>query len=735
MTSSNCIQVAVPAPLFKLFDYLVVDPDLRDRCVAGCRVLVPFGNRKLVGIVINRQSSSTTDASKLKAIDTLIDDAPIVGDTLLQLLQWASMYYCHPIGECLHTALPSVARKKESLPDYPVIKWHRTSAPFSGRKNAHKQIRALELIEASPEGVWQDVLTTMGITPAFLEKLEQHGYLKKESRNLTETTPEISKGKPQHRLNTDQQAALERLAPAGRDNPFKVALLEGVTGSGKTEVYIAQVQSVLAHKQQALILVPEINLTPQTLKRFQSQLSTSVIAMHSGLSEKSRYLNWSLARKGIAKVIIGTRSAVFTPCQNLGLIIVDEEHDASYKQMDGFRYSARDLAVKRAQIEDCPIVLGSATPSLETLYNAKEEKYQWIKLPQRAGQGRYPEVSLIDIRSRPLTHGCSPPLLKAIDEHLSSGNQVIVFQNRRGYSPVLTCYDCGWISECQHCDARMTVHLVPPHLHCHHCDDKSDLPRLCPNCHSAQLHPLGSGTERLEHGLQQRFPEHRVLRVDRDAIRSPKDMEQLIEHVDRGEPCLLIGTQMLAKGHDFHHVTLVAIIDADAIFFSADFRAMERGAQQLIQVAGRTGRGEKPGKVLIQTRHPEHSIFQHVIRGDYPALANSLLEERSACELPPKSRLISIRAEAKQQALNHQALEQIKHLLYEHIQLDESIQIAGPLEAAIPRKSGAFHSFLHLFFSDISLRNKVLAFLPTALSLTKNHRVRLAVDVDPTEVQ
>jgi len=726
------LQVAIPVPLFRLFDYLPGSDDNPDSLLPGSRVEVPFGPRNVVGIVISSTELKADTPHTLKHISRRLDTRPLLPSALLELIVWASRYYCFPLGESLQTALPSVIKKNAPLPNYYATKWKRTPKAFAGRRNAHRQQEILTTIAKAPNGIWQDALTTMGIPAAQLRKLEKLGYLEEESVDPLSAKEEVRVTDDHYDLNAEQQHALETLRQAD-SGQFTAFLLEGITGSGKTDVYIARVKRALNDGQQALVLVPEINLTPQTLKRFQSLLGTPVVALHSGLTDKNRYINWSLAKQGIAQVVIGTRSAIFTPFKNLGVIVVDEEHDASYKQMEGFRYSARDLAVKRAQLENCHVILGSATPSLESMQNAIEDKYTWIKLTHRAGEGEFPAVDLIDIRSRPLTHGCSDPLIKAIHEHLNAGNQVLVFQNRRGFSPVLSCLDCGWLSECKHCDARMTVHSRPSVLHCHHCDDKRAIPNVCPNCQSAQLQPLGAGTERLEHGLNLAFPGARIIRVDRDSMRQRDAMEDLVSEVEKGEPCLLIGTQMLAKGHDFHHVTLVAIIDADAIFFSADFRAIERGAQQLLQVAGRTGRGSKRGQVLIQTRQPEHPLFAHIIANNYSAIARSQLDERALCELPPKSRMITIRAEAPSRQINEQALGEIREGLYQRLPLSEAVQIAGPLEAAIHRKSGRFHNYLHLFFSCMKERNLVISTLPGIISGLSSRKARIAVDVDPLE--
>lgn len=731
------ISVAVPVPLFRCFDYLSNSENSNTSITPGMRVLVPFGPRKLVGIVTQLSETSASPTSKLKTITTILDQSPSFDPKLMALLNWASIYYCHPIGDCFSTALPGALRTYKSGHNTPatieLIKWFRNNTPFSGRKNASKQIEILNYLEANPQGVWLETLKAMNFTHSQLKNLEQAGYLYQErfnpldasiDQNKTPTaTPKI--------LNDEQQSAIKAISSC--DTGINATLLQGVTGSGKTEVYIECAKHQLALGKQTLILIPEINLSPQTLQRFQSHLDTPIGVIHSGMSHKEKYTSWHLAKEGIARVIIGTRSAIFTPFKELGMIIVDEEHDSSYKQMDNFKYSARDLAVKRGQLENSQVVLGSATPSLESLYNCKTQRYQHILMKQRAGHGKPPEMFLIDIRSRPLENGCSRPLKQRIKEELQQGNQVIIFQNRRGFSPTLMCNSCGWLAQCPHCDARLTVHSHPPHLHCHHCNYKQAIPHHCEECQYQSLVPLGAGTERLEYGLKEQFPEAKIIRVDRDSIKNQKAMEQLVEEVNLGDPCLLIGTQMLAKGHDFHNVTLVAIIDADASFFSADYRAIERSAQQLIQVAGRTGRGSKSGTVLIQTRQPEHPLFEPILRSDYSHIAALELEERQYCDLPPYSKMLSIRSEALNLEDSMAALEHLREQAITSLGDDEQIQVSGPIEANIARKSGIYRCFLHLFISDARKRSVVVNSLRYYLDKRKGGKAKLFVDADPLD--
>mgnify|MGYP000096519683 FL=1 len=728
---SPVIRIAVPIPIYGYFDYLPAENTCIGDYSPGMRVLVKFGHRELVGIVISKQTNTATPADKLKSITHLFDEITALPLSILNLLQWCATYYCHPLGDCIHTALPTALRQKKRLAEIEVIKWNRTTKTYEGRNNATKQKAILQTIGDQEKGIWQDSLKTLGYTTTQLKALEKAGYLTSQTFDPLSATAEQYATPSTITLNDAQQQIVQDASK--HLGHFHASLLQGVTGSGKTEIYIDIVRAVLVKGQQALILIPEINLTPQTLKRFQTQLATPIGYIHSGMSSREKLTTWSLARQGSAKVIIGTRSSIFTPFKKLGIIIVDEEHDASYKQIDGFKYSARDLAVKRAQLEDCKVILGSATPSLESVYNAQQHKYEWLILNKRAGEGQIPDISLIDIRSRPLQNGCSQPLIDQIKLEIENNNQVIIFQNRRGFSPTLLCDACGWIAHCKHCDARLTIHSSPPHLLCHHCNFRQPITQTCESCNSTYLNPLGTGTERIEYGLAQHFPNTKLIRFDRDTIKKQSHMEQLIEEVNLGEACLLVGTQMLAKGHDFHNVTLVAVVDADASFFSADFRAVERSAQLLLQVAGRSGRGKKKGRVLIQTKLPEHPLFESVLKSDYKTLSENELEDRVACELPPFSKMLSIRADSKNQIDTLQALHSINSELFKSIPNNSNIEISGPVEANMARKSGIYRSYLHIFTTNLALRASILKQLPKLLSTKHKGNTKLTIDVDPID--
>jgi len=531
-------------------------------------------------------------------------------------------------------------------------------------------------------------------------------------------------------LNSYQQTALAAIQSSSTQ--FNVFLLDGVTGSGKTEVYLQIIADVLKRQQQILVLVPEIGLTPQTIQRFRERFAVAVIALHSGMTEKQRFEAWLAAKSGDAKIVIGTRSAIFTPFANLGLIIVDEEHDLSFKQQDSFRYHARDLAIMRAHSTNIPIVLGSATPSLETVHNARQNRYQHLRLPERAGGANLPQFHILDIRNKKLEHGLSQPLLTEMRQHLENGDQVMLFLNRRGFAPMLSCPACGWMMKCKRCDIRMTYHYKAARLCCHHCEAQKNLMTKCESCGATELHAIGQGTERLEATLATHFANYSIARIDRDSTRRKGAMEEVLNRIQNGEHQILIGTQMLAKGHHFPNVTLVAIVDADGGFFSADFRALERMGQLLLQVSGRAGRDEKAGKVLIQTRQPDHPLLYQLLHEDYQVFSTSILQERVQAELPPYAFFALFRAEALKLDYAMHFLDQVK----KNIELPhDSIQIMGPLAAPMPRRAGLYRVQLLLQAKQRSKLQHVLKHLmPRIEEIKLKQRVRWSLDVDPLEI-
>jgi primosomal protein N' (replication factor Y) len=532
-------------------------------------------------------------------------------------------------------------------------------------------------------------------------------------------------------LNAEQAAALARIhASAGR---FRTLLLEGVTGSGKTEVYLQAISEVVARGRQALVLVPEIGLTPQFVARFRARLGAQLALAHSGLADGERLNTWLAARAGDAAVVIGTRSAVFTPMPKLGLVVIDEEHDASYKQQEGFRYSARDLAIRRAQQADVPVLLGSATPSLESLHNALTGRYELLHLSRRAAAAEQPPMHLLDVRGQYLKEGLSNALIAHIRRHLAAGGQALLFLNRRGFAPTLLCHSCGWVADCKRCDAHMTLHRAQNRLRCHHCGAERAPETACPACRSQDLLAVGQGTERVEQALQELFPDVGLARIDRDTTRRKGALDRLLDEVHSGQARILIGTQMLAKGHDFPDVTLVGVLNADGGLFSADFRAPERMAQLITQVAGRAGRANRPGEVYIQTHQPQHPLLNQLIRSGYRGFAEAALAERREAAYPPYGHMAVLRAEAVQPAAAMKFLDEAAGLVRDV--LPENIELWGPVPAPMERRAGRTRAQLLLQCRARQPLHALLRDWVTQLNaLPSARRARWSLDVDPQDL-
>ena len=619
---TNILKIAVPVPMATLLDYLVPTDD-QTVLQPGLRVLVPFQQRKVVGIIFSIENGSDWPMDKLKRVIQCLDKEPILPTSMLQFLSWASQYYHHPIGEVVESALPTALRKAKPAVLPAAIFWRVTDIGSQvdcdtlGR--AKRQQMLLQRLQQHQQGLSQQIIQRQGFSLVVIKALAEKNYI---TAYQQESLPDIVNGDIEnaYELTEEQQHALTSMENAL--TAFCVFLLQGITGSGKTEVYLQLIKRVLAINKRALILVPEIGLTPQLVGRFQRRFAEPVLVLHSNLNENERLNNWLWMATGKANIIIGTRSAVFTPIPNLGVIIIDESHDLSFKQQDGFHYSARDLAIKRASNENIPIIMGSATPTLETLYNVEHKRYKALYLTKRAGKATDPIFHVIDIRNKKLNEGLSPPLLALIQQHLQAGQQVLLFLNRRGYAPVLICHECGWVADCRHCDAKMTLHLQPSSLYCHHCCASRKVDSKCPQCDSTELTPVGVGTERLEQALASLFPEYPIVRIDRDTTQRKGMLAKKLDEINRGEGKIIIGTQMLAKGHHFPNVTLVAILDVDSSFYCSDFRASERMAQLLVQVAGRSGRAEKAGCVAIQTRNPDNHLLTTLLQGGYGKFVN-----------------------------------------------------------------------------------------------------------------
>ncbi len=724
---SPILQVVLDTPLRHGFDYLPpTAAGIRAR--AGQRVLVPLGRRRAVGVIAGLTHESELPAAKLKRALEILDAEPLWDPVTFALLNWAAGYYHHPPGEVMFAAMPVALREGGGALRRELV-WRLsargTEMLAGGPRLGRRQQELIRLAGAA--GVAAASIAAAGLGAA-LKTLAARGWL--ESIERPEAAPDAGSGCQGPALTADQDKAC--VAIGGALDRFGAWLLHGVTGSGKTEVYLSLIERVLAAGRGALVLVPEIALTPQLVARFQQRLPVPVVALHSSMADGARFAAWRAASTGAAPVVIGTRSAVFTPMPAPGLVVVDEEHDSSYKQQDGFRYSARDLAIARAQRAGIPVVLGSATPSLESLANAAAGRYLKLKLPERTGRAGKPRVGVIDLRLHAARDGLSQPALAAIERHLGDGGQVLVFLNRRGYAPTLFCPGCAWLAPCQFCDARLVVHLRRARLSCHHCGAEQAMPYGCPRCGS-ELRPVGEGTERVEALLAQLFPAAPLVRIDRDVIRRRGDIEAALASVTGGRARILLGTQMLTKGHDFPEVTLVVVLAADQGLFGADFRASERLAQQIVQVAGRAGRADRPGEVLIQSCYPQHPLLQCLITEGYEGFAARALEERRAAGWPPYSHLALLRADGPARAEVHEFL---RHALATAPASPRAgLRLLGPAPAAMERRAGRYRAQLLLESqARASLHRCLSAWLPRIEALGPSRRLRWSVDVDPIEV-
>ncbi|WP_047690602.1 primosomal protein N' [Vibrio sp. ZOR0018] len=726
-------RVALPIPLDKQFDYQIPSHLFP---IVGGRVSVPFGRQTLVGIVTAIVSESEFSVDQLKPLKAVLDSQPVWPEKLYQLLLWCSQFYQYPLGDTLFNALPGALRKGKAADFSTLVEWQLTPSGrdqlIQGFGRAVKQAKVMTMLESG--AVPHQLFIDEEVGSSVLKTLQEKGWIESLEKRptLTAWPQNVEADVEKPKLNQEQAIAI---ASINSHHHFACYLLEGVTGSGKTEVYLNLIKPVLEKGRQALVLVPEIGLTPQTINRFRKRFNVPVAVVHSGLNETERLNAWLAARDNIAGIIIGTRSALLTPFADLGIIIVDEEHDASYKQQDSLRYHARDVAVMRANLEQIPIVLGSATPALETLHNALSGKYHHLSLTQRAGVAVPTKNKVLDVKGLFLESGLSAPLIAEMRKHLSAGNQVMLFLNRRGFSPALMCHECGWIAECKRCDAYYTFHQYSSDMRCHHCGSQRPVVHQCQGCGSTQLVTVGVGTEQLEAQLAQLFPEYKTVRIDRDSTRRKGSLESALSSIRQGEYQILIGTQMLAKGHHFPDVTLVALLDVDGSLYSSDFRAAERLAQLFTQVAGRAGRASKPGEVILQTHHPEHSLLQALLQKDYRHFAETALEERKIAMLPPYTYLTLFKAESNQASMVEEFLRQIRHTLEAHPLFDDSCLVLGPTPAPLAKRAGKYRWQLLLQTQHRSKMQKLLMSAKPAIGLLPlAKKIRWSLDIEPQDL-
>ena len=773
------IRVALPVPLYREFDYLPNSnntnsantlTDAANSVAAlppiGGRVQVSFGRQTLIGIVVDHIDSNQSDVplNKLKAIKQVIDTDPILDLQMLSLARWLASYYHYPLGDVLSVMLPTLIRQGKPL-DMLVTHWRilPNVSEDDFHSNAHKQKQQFAMLKLHGEhGASEDTLLLEGMERPFLKRLEENGLIERFLEEQSAPRP-VTLAKMPLTLNEQQQQAVDKIVATAKQAKYGGFLLNGVTGSGKTEVYLQAMQAILEAGKQVLVLVPEIGLTPQTRARFAARFAANILLLHSGLNVTQRLHGWEDCRQGRAQIIIGTRSSILHPFADLGLIVVDESHDQSYKQQDTLRYHAADVALYRGYQLGIPVVLGTATPSLEHLKLVQDGKLTELLLTQRAGNAKEATMQLVDARDTPTKYSDSPaaptqqasllPNLKgsqntgltddtivAIRETLEAGEQVLVFLNRRGYAPILLCEACGWQADCVRCEAHMTVHhsqlntQQPSYLKCHHCDWQASIPLACPDCASVNLNAVGMGTTRLTESLHALFSNpqtskktYPIIQIDRDTTRKKDSWEDIYRRINSGNPAILVGTQMVAKGHHFPNVTLVCLPNADRGFLSPDFRSPEHTAQLIVQVAGRSGRGSKPGKVLIQTVQPENPLLRKLVRDGYQPFALELLKERKMLGLPPYTYGALIRCEAK-------TLQQATQVLKDAIAImpPHELAILGPIDAPMKMKNSRYHSQLLLLSKQRPQLHQLLNFWwPQVLQLPSAKYLKLTLDVDP----
>jgi primosomal protein N' (replication factor Y) (superfamily II helicase) len=746
------LRVAIAVPLYRLFDYLAPADLGANGLAPGIRLEVPFGKGKKIAYLIETSQHSQIGPNKLKQAERILDDKPLLSAKDILLLHWASRYYHHPLGEVFSTAFPTTLRNGKAASLQPTAQCYALTgtgetAPSGQLKQSPKQQQVLAHFQRhSPASLTETELALWDknwrpAVKALLAKslIKQVAYDILHTPQYTAGNALNIKSPASHstrdnastpQLNAEQQTAIAAVTDIlGK---FAVFLLEGITGSGKTEVYMQIIRSVLERGQQVLVLVPEINLTPQLEERFRQRFSVAMALSHSNLSDKQRHTAWLNMQQGNSAILLGTRSALFTPLKKPGLIILDEEHDASFKQQEGFRFSARDVAIMRGKLLNIPVLLGSATPSLESLHNADQKRYQQLILSQRPGNAVEPTLHLLDIRNQKMHNGLSDALIAELRNALACKEQVLLFLNRRGFAPTLICHGCGWVARCRHCDSNLVIHSREKLLRCHHCGREQRLPPICPACKVGELMPLGLGTERIEEVLRELFPDKTLVRMDRDTTQRKGSLERYLAQINEGKADIILGTQMLAKGHHFPNVTLVAIVDVDSGLFSIDFHATERLAQTVIQVSGRAGRAEKPGKVILQTRHPEHKLLITLIKEGYRRFADTALVERKQALLPPFSYHALLRAQAGNPQMPLDFLRAVAALAQTY---PAGTKILGPVAAPMEKRAGLYRYqllFQNSKRSDLQLcLTELIAHID---SIKQVKKIRWSLDVDPVDL-
>lgn len=717
------IRVAVPVPLYREFDYRVPTNIASSKLEIGLRVKVPFGARKLIGVITEINITSNFSPHKIKDAFELLDESPCLDLDIINLCKWLSTYYQVPLGEALQLGVPKALRKQRSIVVakkfifYSLLDETQAKTTLS---RAPKQLKIWQFIHTNQNGVSNNQLSQeFKSWQTIIKSLLEKGLVKKQS------PPSISNQSksPPKTLNPEQKLALEKI----ETNKFNVNLLYGITGSGKTEVYLQLIDKIIKKGQQAMVLIPEISLSPQTLSRFQKRFSVNVVAQHSKMADGKRYQSWLQTRSGEAKILIATRSGIFNQFKNLGLIIVDEEHDSSFKQQDGTRYSARDLAVLRTKNLNIPLVLGSATPSLESLHNAWNKNYRLLKLKTRANNAQSPRFIIEDLTLQKSGEIFTANTLNKIKQTIDQQLQVLVFINRRGFAPVLYCNSCGKINQCPSCDAHMILHKNPKRLICHHCSNNAEVSGNCNNCGSNQLLLLGHGTEKVEQYLQEIFTDTHIIRVDRDSTSKRKSWDDLYQNITQDKACIMVGTQMLAKGHHFPSVALVVVLDADQGLLNTDFRASEHLSQLITQVAGRAGRDKHKGEVILQTTQPNNRVLKILLQKGYYELSKILLEERKQACFPPVTAMIVIRCESHHANLAQDFLNTVSQLIN-----FKQIEKLGPLPAPMEKRAGKYRYQIVLQAENKKIMQVFLAqFMPKIVKLKTQNKIRWNIDVDP----